>query len=462
MRGSGNDPAPVFCGVVPPYRDKTEMMKKIPLLLVSCLSGLTALQAQNDYTAAYVDLGRQSGVLYQPVRETPKAGIGIIVMHSHQDYLNFIANAELAKRGYTVLATLPDQTELLENKLLNIKNAVDYLRSREDINRVLLLGHSGGATVMTAYEYLAENGRKGLEGKLFRDYSSRIDNLPEADGILLFDANPGLSTVMLNSLDPNVTDESTGFQAEGPYSYDNEREYMRGQQARYNRLVKSALERLQLIQAGKGRFADDEPLVIPGSNSIRFYNKLYSSNTSLLHHTKGVWPLIHADGSVTTDTVYSVRAPFRPSDRTELLSAAQSMTVRGFLSSFAMTVDDDYEVLPDGFRGIRFDSNLTSPIGNIEGIRIPSLFMGMTGSYEYLTSEAIYNHSPAKDKTLVFVEGAGHMFVADKQAEACNQADYGDTVKNMFDYADHWLEERFCPGGTPPCKETPIVSITKP
>ena len=34
---------------------------------------------------------------------------------------------------------------------------------------------------------------------------------------------------MLNSLDPNVTDESTGFQAEGPYSYDNEREYMRGQ-----------------------------------------------------------------------------------------------------------------------------------------------------------------------------------------------------------------------------------------
>ncbi len=418
-------------------------MKKILLLIVTWLTSLTILLAQNAYTATYVNLGRQSGVIYQPVQKTPKAGIGIIVMHSHQDYLNFIANTELAKRGYTVLATLPDQTELMENKLLNIKNAVDYMRNRKDINQVLLLGHSGGATVTTAYEYLAENGRKGLEGKLYQDYSSRIDNLPQADGILLFDANPGLSTVMLNSLNPNVTDESTGYHETNQYSYDNEREYMRGQQVRYNRLVKSAQERLQLIQQGKGQFADDEPLVIPGSNSIRFYNKLYSSNTGLLHHTKGEWPLIHADGSMTTDTVYSVRAPFQPNDRTELLSAAQNMTVRGFLSSYAMTVDENYEVLPDGFQGIHFESNLTSPIGNITGIHIPSLFMGMTGSYEYLTSEAIYNNSPSTDKTLVFVEGAGHMFTPDKQAEAYNQADYGDTVKNMFDYVDRWLEERF-------------------
>ena len=364
-------------------------------------------------------------------------------MHSHQDYLNFIANAELARRGYTVLATLPDQTELMENKLINIKNAVDYLRKREDINQVLLLGHSGGATVMTAYEYLAENGRNGLNGKLYQDYSSCIDNLPKVDGILLFDANPGLSTVMLNSLDPNVTDETVGFQKSRPYSYDHEREYMRGQQMRYNSLVKSAQKRLQQIQQGKGQFADDEPMLIPGSNSIRFYNKLYSSNIALLNHTKRKWPLIHADGSVTIDTVYSVRAPFRPHDNTELLSAAQNMTVRGFLSSYAMTVDEDYEVLPDGFRGIHFNSNLTSPIGNIEGIHIPSLFMGMTGSYEYLTSEVLFENSPATDKTLLFVEGAGHMFTADKQAEAYNHADYGDTVKNMFDYVDRWLEQRF-------------------
>lgn len=418
-------------------------MKKILLFFIICLTEMITLQAQNEYTATYVDLGRQSGVLYQPVQKTPKAGISIIVMHSHQDYLNFIANAELAKRGYTVLATIPDQTEVMENKLMNIKSAVEYLRKRENINQVLLLGHSGGATVMTAYEYLAENGRKGLENKLYQDYSSRIDHLPYADGILLFDANPGLSTVMLNSLDPNVTDETTGFQKSRPYSYDQEKEYMYGQQMRYSKLVKSALERLKKIKEGTGRFADDEPLLIPASNSIRFYNKLYSSNTALLNHTKKKWPLIHADGSITIDTVYSVRAPFRPHNNTELLSAAQNMTIRGFLSSFAMIVDENYEVLPDGFRGIHFNSNLTSPIGNIEGIHIPSLFMGMTGSYEYLTSEAIYEKSPATDKTLTFVEGASHMFTADKQAESYNHTNYGNTVKNMFNFVDEWIVKRF-------------------
>lgn len=119
------------------------------------------------------------------------------------------------------------------------------------------------------------------------------------------------------------------------------------------------------------------------------------------------------------------------------------LTVRSFLSSFAIDTDTDYEVLPDGFKGIRFDSNLTSPIGNITGIHIPSLFMGMTGSYEYLTSEAIYDNSPAEDKTLAFVEGAGHMFLPDRQAEAYNKTDYGDTLKNMFDFVDGWINERF-------------------
>lgn len=51
-------------------------------------------------------------------------------MHSHQYYLNFTANAELARRDYTVLATFPDQTELM-----NIKNAVDYLQKRENITQ---------------------------------------------------------------------------------------------------------------------------------------------------------------------------------------------------------------------------------------------------------------------------------------------------------------------------------------
>ena len=421
----------------------SKIMRRIFLIAMVVMCSNISLIAQSNYTATYIDLGRQSAALYQPINKSPKARTALVVMHSHQDYMNFVGNRELAQRGYTVIATYPDSDDTIESKVLKVKSCVDYLKGSEDIDNIILLGHSGGATVMTAYQYLADNGRDGLKAKLYGEYSTKIDNLTKADGIILLDANPWFSTIMLNSLDPNVTDETTGYTSENKYTYDNEQEYMKGQQQRYNQLIYNAQERLRLIKAGEGLYADDEPFIIPGSNSMRFYNKLYSSNTKLLNHTKQKWPLIHKDGSITTDTIYSVRAPFNPSDRTELLSTAQNLTVRSFLSTYAMRVDSEYEVLPDGFKGINFTSNLTSPIGNITGIRIPSLFMGMTGSYEYLTSETIYENSPSLDKNLAFVEGAGHMFSADRGAETYNKTSYGDTMKLTFDYVDRWLNEKF-------------------
>lgn len=421
-------------------------LKTIIAAIALCFCSTTFIMAA-DYSAQHVSLGHQSAALYRPTSPTESAKVGLVVMHSHQDYMNFIANPELAERGYTVLATPAPGGDNLESKVLAVKYCVEYLRNRGDIEKVVLLGHSGGATIMTAYEYIAENGRKGLEGKLYQDYSSAIDNLPKADGVILLDANPGLSTITINSIDPNVTDETTGFVSEKKYDSSREKEYMSGQQQRYSRLVNHALARLDTIKAGNGNFADDEPMVIPGAQSVRFYNKLYSSDTNLLSHTKSAHPLIHADGSITNEIVHSVRAPFQPQDRPELLSAAQQLTVRNFLSLYAITVDDDYEVTPTGFKGINFESNLTSPIGNIEGIHVPSLFMGMTGSYEYITSEYLFDNSPAEDKTIAFVEGAGHMFSADRQAEKYNKADYGDTVKLVFNYVAQWLTQTFNTAG---------------
>lgn len=69
--------------------------------------------------------------------------------------------------------------------------------------------------------------------------------------------------------------------------------------------------------------------------------------------------------------------------------------------------------------------------------------MGMTGSHEYLTAEYLFDNSPAEDKTIAFVEGAGHMFSPDKNAEKYNNADYGDTVKILFDYVAQWLAQTF-------------------
>ena len=125
-------------------------MKKIVVTTLIALLFEISLFGQNNFTASYIDLGRQSAVLYQPVDKTKNAQTAIIVMHSHQDYMNFIANSELAERGYTVLATTPGTDDTIESKVLKIKACIDYLRQHDDIKNIILLGHSGGATVMSA------------------------------------------------------------------------------------------------------------------------------------------------------------------------------------------------------------------------------------------------------------------------------------------------------------------------
>lgn len=399
-------------------------------VLLSLLLGVfsVGMSAQN-YTVEGVVFGEQVAKLYTPGVSGVQSGIGIVVLHAEQNYQDFIACKELAERGFHVIGSGPVGVTL-EEKVLCVKNCVDYIRNLPDVGKVVLLGHSGGATLMTAYQVFAENGTDYTKGMIFSDYTDALNHLYKADGMLLLDANWGMSTVILNSIDANVIDEATGERQEPLVPETEELAYMKLQEQRYSRIVGKARHRLAELG---GR---DEPLVIPGSASIRFYNKLYSGNVNLLSHTKGAWSLIHGDGTITVGQVRTVRAPLKT--RTEL-SPASNTTVRGFLSFKAIGTTADYRVTEDGMEGIDWTSNLSTPIGNVRGISVPLLAVGMTGSWEYLASESIWRMSASADKKLAFVQGAGHMFAADRQAEEYNGTVYGNTVKALFDYVASWL-----------------------
>lgn len=423
------------------------------------LSVATA-QAADSYRTTYVSLGRdQSCILYQPVKASAKSGTGIVVMHSNDNYMNFLANSELSKRGYTVIATIPAAGDDMGPKLINIKNCVAYLRKQPGIKKVILLGHSGGATVMTAYQLLAENGTAALNGKLYKDYKEDLSDLPKADGMLLLDANYGNATMTLVSLDPNIKGMGTG--ANIPDTYDlkdpqvgyvacKSSNYTEAFKASFNRaqrdrlcaLMDEAFARYAAIKKGNGLYADDEPFVIAGANQIRPFNKLFAQDLSLLGHTKKAWPLIHGDGSVTNEVVHSLRAPMAPDMPSTTLMAADVTTVRGFLSTNALKVNENFRVKEDGIEGVEWTSNINNPIGNITGIHVPVLMVGMTGSWEYLASEMIYDNSPSTDKTLAFIEGASHMFTPDTAAEKFQGRKFGDTAKVLFDYVDKWLSQK--------------------
>lgn len=400
-----------------------------------------------------------NSVLYEPVTPGEKSSIGILVMHSNENYLTFSAGSELAKRGYRVLcANVSDQNSIQDDKMLDAKVAFDYLSGIEGVEKVVLLGHSGGATLMTSYQAVAENGVAIFQGdeKIIKASDELVD-LTAADGIMLLDSNWGNGAMSLFSIDPAVVNENSGQGLDqelnlfnpangftpGGSTYSDEfvQRFFAGQRARSNRLIQAGLDRLSAIEAGYGNYTDDEPFVVPGMSQWRMNNKLYPQDIRFMAHTRGEWPLLHGDNSASIQVVYSLRTPTNDTSLTgSLADGAQVATVREFLVSYAVRTTEGYGYDADSVFGIDWSSSYNCPPGNIQYVSAPLLTMGMTASWEYLAAETIYENAAGTDKTIAFVEGANHMFETETELEEY-PGQFGDTMKTVYDYVDGWLSE---------------------
>ncbi len=404
----------------------------------------------------------QGGVLYEPVNPDERSRTGIMLMHSDGDYYGFVPAPELAKRGYTVLAsnvvssTPVGAIETMEDKLLDLKAAVEYLKNLPQVEKVVLLGHSGGATLNSAYQAVAENGVAYFQDDHKIVKLGDIGPLPKADAIMLLDSNWGNGVMTLLSLEPGITDNSSsrnlkpgydlfdpanGYSPEGAtYSPAFIRHYQDGQAARNDQLIDYALGRLKEIENGTGKFDDDEPFVVAGMSQLAPNNKMLNQDVHLLSHTMREWPIIHADGSITTEIIRSWRKPhFDHNFVTEDAMGTGFSTIKTYLSNSCVRTDGFYYD-ESHIYGIDWDSSFTCTPGNVKGVHVPALIMGMTGSYEFMAAEQIYDNIASTDKTMCFVEGASHNFTPQEDAEDY-PGQFGDTVKNCFDYVAKWLEE---------------------
>jgi hypothetical protein len=346
-----------------------------------------------------------------------------------------------------------------EDKLmLNVKLAVAHARTLTTVRKVVLFGHSGGGGMMSAYQNIAENDLKACQGpeKLIK-CGDNLAGMPAADGIMLIDSTLGTPGTTLFSLDPAIADDDSGqpliaelniynpkngFNPKSPtYSDEFVARFHARQGERMNRLIANALDRLTKINAGHGRFSDDEPFIIPGAYPTT--NKLNMQDMRLQAHTRNAWPLLHPDGSITTEVVHSVRVPRTLESQTPSLNrGAITTTVRRFLNTYAVRTLPDYGFTADTLRGIDYHSSWAIQLNSIEGISKPLLQMGMTGSHEFFIAETVREHAKSNDKTLAFVEGAVHGFGPCKEcalAKGLPEVYYGDTIKTLYDYIDGWL-----------------------
>ena len=392
-------------------------------------------------------------------RYNEKQRIAVLVMHSDEDYLLWPTGPELAKRGYTVLnANVMNKEGIIFSqieKMQSVKAAVEYLRSLPQVEKIILMGHSGGGTLMSAYQAIAEKGPQIFQGpeKIY-PYPSNEELLP-ADGIMLLDSNWGNAVMQLLSLDPAVEDENSGmlinedlnlfnpingFDKNGStYTDEFIHHFQKSQSIRNIYILEYALSRLMKIEAGEGNYIDDEPLIIPGSAQGFFNNKLYAQDIRLMSRTQRPHLLLHPDGSRTEEIIHSLRQPENPNSFTNSFwEGARFLSVKTYLNSYAVRTADDYGFDDCHMWGVEWESTYNCPPGNVAHIDAPTLVMGMTAGWEFLASETIYDMAASKDKTIAFVEGATHKFTPAHHLEKF-PGEFGDTMKTIHDYLDEWL-----------------------
>jgi hypothetical protein len=414
----------------------------------------------------YVKLGSSSAVLMEPATPGPKSHIVIVYTYpgttlslNQAPVNNFDdpSGPQLAGRGYRELLLnhgLTGPKVGYESIAPAIGKAIQYARSLPGVDTVLLFGHSIGGPLVTFYQNVAENGPGVCQGpeKIYPCRGDLLKNLPKADGVVLTDVHLGEAFRVLTYLDPAVTDERHPLQRnakldmfETTSGYDRStasanygasflKNFFAGQAARNDKLIADAQARLAAIQAGKGKYKDDEPFDVAEVTA-----RPLQPDVHLTSRTRDQHLLLKSDGTNATQIVKSVRPPM---GQDRVAGTYEQYTVRGFLAGEAVRTTKDYGMTEDSITGVDWRSSSTSAPSNIEGIAAPVLIMSMTCHYFEVPDEILFDHATSKDKELAYVEGAAHEYTP------C-RAEYGDTMKRTFDYIDGWISKsnRFSKSG---------------
>jgi hypothetical protein len=205
------------------------------------------------------------GIYHHPAGHRPATAF--IATHYNVDFSEHYLASLLAERGYGFLGWNTrfrgnEAHFLLDHALAEIGVGVRWLREQAGAERVVLLGNSGGGSLMAAYQSQAVEPNV-LPAAGMRPLPA-IENLPAGDLFVALAAHSGRPEVLTAWLDPSVTSETDPVSADPgldpfntgngpPYSAEFQRRYRAAQRERNERITDWALAELNALAGTRAR-----------------------------------------------------------------------------------------------------------------------------------------------------------------------------------------------------------------
>jgi pimeloyl-ACP methyl ester carboxylesterase len=205
------------------------------------------------------------GVYHRPHGAAPKTAF--IAAHYNVDFSEHYLASYLAERGYGFLGWNTrfrgnEAYFLLDHALAEIGVGVRWLREQAGVERVVLLGNSGGGSLMAAYQSQAvEPNVRPVAG--MRPVEA-IEGLPAGDLFIALAAHSGRPEVLTAWMDPSVTDETDALSVDPaldpfdpgngpPYGAAFQERYRAAQRARNERITDWAIAELAALRGTRAR-----------------------------------------------------------------------------------------------------------------------------------------------------------------------------------------------------------------
>jgi hypothetical protein len=214
------------------------------------------------------------GCYYTPPGRRPS--IAFIAVHYNVDFTEHYLGPYLAARGFGFLGWNTrfrgnEMYFLLDHAVAEVGAGVRWLRQRAGADRVVLLGNSGGGSLLPTYQAQATD--QCLTAAPGGRLTPAALDLDPGDLLVTLTAHPGRPDLNVACIDPSVTDELDPLSRDleldmynpdngPPYSPEFQRRYRLAQIERNRRITAWATSELDGIRSAGGR-ARDRLFVVP-------------------------------------------------------------------------------------------------------------------------------------------------------------------------------------------------------